>query len=408
VTLGSVVSASQTSVSFHVTVASDASAGTVTFQLDTDGKSCNAPALKIVAMVPPVASINFNGTNITDTADSSPTQVVVGQQIYLSISLANGDDPSTIATSIDWTVPGIVIRDFSVSSDHTSAQVVPLTQTEQPTIVFFWVSTGGNATASYTVQYTYCVDVNMESCATATASFVVSGPTNAAMTATPGPAELFNYSENGDPSEPTMLFGDETNPGMTFTAQMTFSDAIPQEDQSAMFVQLMNFDNFKNIGQSGVITSCTGPANAPALDSRYPMPNVTSMSADDVPLAGMVDDNGLGYAESKRYFSATTYLMFPPPSTPCNSSLGVSCYVPVPLGYTTWNYGGDAINTLQVQNVPNKGATTINNTSYVLNSCSGCTSSSPEFVPSSPTAPTYGYPTWTAKSVICDPVASNE
>lgn len=414
VTLGSVVSASQTSVSFQVTVASDASAGTVTFQLDTDGKSCNAPALSIVAMVPPAITINFNGTNITDTADSSPTQVVVGQQIYLSITLADGADPSTIATSIDWTVPGVTIADFAVSSNHASAQVIPLTQTEQPTIVFFWVSTGGNATASFTVQYKYCVDVNMESCATATASFVVSAPTNATgtgvptMTATPGPAELFNRTvttDDGPYTGPVLSFGDSgANPGMLFTANMLFPASTPEEDQIAMFVQLINYDNFRNVTITGGISSCSGPPVTPALDLSYPAPTTNTMQFQDDPTTGLID-----IVEGRRVFSATTFLMWPPPSTPCDSSLGVSCSVPVPFGSTIWNYGGDAIDTLQVQNTPNIGSSTTNNTPYVLNACSGCTSASPEFVPnSSPGAPNYGYPTWTTISEICDPVPSAE
>jgi hypothetical protein len=307
VTLGSVVSASQTSVSFHVTVANDASAGTVTFQLETDGKSCNAPALSIVAMVPPAITINFNGTNITDTADSSPTQVVVGQQIYLSISLANGDDPSTIATSIDWTVPGVVIADYAVSSNHSSAQVVPLTQTEQPTIVFFWVSTGGNASASFTVQYTYCVDVDMKSCATATASFVVSGPTNATMTATPGPPELFNRTvttDNGPYTGPVLSFGDSgANPGMLLTANMLFPSSTPEEDQAAMFVQLINYDNFRNVTITGGTSSCSGPPVTPALDLSYPAPQTTAMQFQDDPTTGLID-----ITEGKRVFSATTFL----------------------------------------------------------------------------------------------------
>lgn len=414
VTIGAITTYSQSSVSFLVTIASDTSAGTVQFELyANDGaQSPNAvsPAIAIAAMVPPVPSINFNGADITNAT----TQVVVGQQIYLSISLADGSDPSTIATSIDWTVPGVTIADFAVSSNHASAQVIPLTQTEQPTIVFFWVSTGGNATASFTVQYTYCVDVNMESCATATASFVVSAPTNATgtgvptMTATPGPAELFNRTvttDDGPYTGPVLSFGDSgANPGMLFTANMLFPASTPEEDQIAMFVQLINYDNFRNVTIAGGISSCSGPPVTPALDLSYPAPTTKTMQFQDDPTTGLID-----IVEGRRVFSATTFLMWPPPSTPCDSSLGVSCSVPVPFGSTIWNYGGDAIDTLQVQNTPNIGSSTTNNTPYVLNACSGCTSASPEFVPnSSPGAPNYGYPTWTTISEICDPVPSAE
>ena len=373
------------------------------------GAATSAPAYANVVAVGSQPSIYFNGANITDTSTSSPTPVLVGQQIYLTIQLADGSDPGTVATSIDWTVPGVSIADFSVSSNASSAKVVPLTQTEQPTIVFFWVSTGGSATVPLTVKYSYCVDANKQSCASASATFNVSGPTNATTTAKPGPAELMSYTD-GDYTGPSLLFGDNgANPGMTFTAQMNFPSTLPEEDQAAMFVQLVNSDNFKNLTHSGTTTSCTGPANAPALDSHYPMNNASKMVADDVPTAPLEDDDDLEFAESQRLFSAITYLMVPAPSTPCNSGLGVSCSVPVPLGSTTWQFNGNAINTLKIQSLPNNGAATTNNTSYILSSCSGCTSSSPAFVPNTnPTSPTFGYPTWSALSVICDPVASTE
>jgi len=373
------------------------------------GAATSAPAYANVMAVASQPSIYFNGANITDTSTSSPTPVLVGQQIYLTIQLADGSDPGTVATSIDWTVPGVSIADFSVSSNASSAKVVPLTQTEQPTIVFFWVSTGGSATVPLTVKYSYCVDANKQSCASASATFNVSGPTNATTTAKPGPAELMSYTD-GDYTGPSLLFGDNgANPGMTFTAQMNFPSTLPEEDQAAMFVQLVNSDNFKNLTHSGTTTSCTGPANAPALDSHYPMNNASKMVADDVPTAPLEDDDDLEFAESQRLFSAITYLMVPAPSTPCNSGLGVSCSVPVPLGSTTWQFNGNAINTLKIQSLPNNGAATTNNTSYILSSCSGCTSSSPAFVPNTnPTSPTFGYPTWSALSVICDPVASTE
>jgi hypothetical protein len=397
VTLGSVVSASQTSVSFQVTVASDASAGTVTFQLDTDGKSCNAPALSIVAMVPPAITINFNGTNITDTADSSPTQVVVGQQIYLSISLADGADPSTIATSIDWAVPGTKIAGFTAFTNINTGQIIPLTQTEQPTILFYWIYPG-----AFAVNYTYCVDVDMQSCATATATFTVTGPTGVNMTATPGPSELFN--EN---AVPTLSIGNiDATTGMAFIATMS----APGDQNTAFFVQLINQDDDKSQMSSGSPGVCNGPANAPALDHEFPYPPISTnlanvdgnLSTADSP--SVLLDNEIE-SEEQRLFSATMYLMWYP-TTPCNPSF--ECAMPAPLGSITWTYGQDAINTGQVQNVLNTGTTIQNDTPWILEACSQCTCPSMTFIPSVVSLPNYGYPTWTAPSTARTGAGSTE
>lgn len=398
ITLGSIVSASQTSVSFQVTVNSDASADTVTFLLTTNGQSALAPSVSIVAMTPPAASITFNGANVTGTT----TSVVVGQQVYLSISLADGSDPSTIATSIDWTVPGTVISEYTAFTSLSNVQVVPLTQTEQPSVLFYWVYPG-----SFSISYKYCVDVNMQSCATVSATFNVIGPTGVDMTATPGPPELF--VEDGSP---TMSFGNtDYTAGMAFVATMS----APGGQNSAFFVQLINYDNDKGLLEDGSIETINCPNTSPALDGQFPYPLLSThipqadpnLSTADVPSAPL--DSSLNF-EAQRLFSATMYLMWYPTGdlvTPYNNDYQQA--MPVPLGFITWTYAGDAINTLQVQNANNKNTTVLNDTTYVFNPCSGCTSPSLTFTPSLASAANYGYPTWAALAQPCsDPNDSTE
>jgi hypothetical protein len=80
--------------------------------------------------------------------------------------------------------------------------------------------------------------------------------------------------------------------------------------------------------------------------------------------------------EEARNFSATTYgLWTPTQDGACNAGV---CMIPVPLGYVSWSWEGDAINTLQNQS---------NETTWNLLSCS---SDSVNTFQASST-----YPTWT-------------
>jgi hypothetical protein len=393
-------SPSQTSVTFQVTTASDTSAGTVIFQLHAnDGsQSPNAlsPPVSVVAMVPPPATITFGGASVTDAQGSTPTAVLVGQQIYLTASVPSGIDP----TSIDWTVPGTAVAGFVLASDMSTGSLLTQIQTEENNILFYWLFAGNN----FKVQYTYCVDVNMQSCASSTATFAVEGPTNVLMAASPGPAELFNLScADTAYSGPVLSFGDgcesQAHWGMTFNASM---DLPANDSQSATFVQLLNFDTVTTIASTGQ-TQITPPIKAPGatLDTSFPFENKGPFSAYDSPYVRLSDEvNGQTVfdVETKRTFSAVMYLMWFPNVT-CNSGPTqngqLQCAIPVPLGSIQWGFAGDAIDTLQIQNSANPGTSIRNTTSYVLNTCSGCTTPSLTFIPSSPSQPNFGYPTWT-------------
>jgi hypothetical protein len=343
--------------------------------------------------------------------------VVVGQQIYLTITLSDGSDPSAIATSIDWGVPGAAIAGYTpitnTPTNINTAQIDPLVQTEQSTILFYWVFSGTTPTQSFPVSFTYCVDVEMQSCVTATATFNVIGPTGVNMTATPGPVKPFlNALWN---NAPDMGFGNaDSTPGMTFISTM----AAPGGQNVAFFVQLINYDNEQDRLLSSQTTTCNLPADPPALDGEFPFPTNPTHQAGVDPNLATADSPGMALAlpseepgkaaipvlvEAQRLFSATMYLMWYPlsPVIPNCSGPG-ECSIPVPLGSITWTFAGDAIDTLQIQ--------ADNATTFVLNTCSKCTSPSMQFVPASIGQANYGYPTWSnlSMSTKCGGAGSTE
>jgi hypothetical protein len=114
------------------------------------------------------------------------------------------------------------------------------------------------------------------------------------------------------------------------------------------------------------------PWAPPELDNKYPYGGVYSNNMNDSPDIALDQANG----EEARNFSATTYgLWTPTQDGACNAGV---CMIPVPLGYVSWSWEGDAINTLQNQS---------NETTWNLLSCS---SDSVNTFQASST-----YPTWT-------------
>jgi hypothetical protein len=71
--------------------------------------------------------------------------------------------------------------------------------------------------------------------------------------------------------------------------------------------------------------TCTGSG----LDGSYPYPPVTSTYTDDNPGVGL----STSYSEESYTMSASMYVLW-------NSGLANS--IPVPLGYVSWNWYGDA------------------------------------------------------------------
>lgn len=88
--------------------------------------------------------ILWNGADITDTATNT---VIVGQQVSLqAVTL-----PTGIATSnATWSIQGTAISNYVFGTGLSTAQVLPLTQTNSPTINFYWV-VGGAQNVSCTM-----------------------------------------------------------------------------------------------------------------------------------------------------------------------------------------------------------------------------------------------------------------
>lgn len=356
------------------------------------------------AVNPLPPSIAFRGTDITGTDGSSPVTVFAGQEIYLKADL-HGADPQTQ----DWTINGIAVGGYEVAGDFSTSKVIPLTQTEQDNILLYWLPDGTSGSSTMTATFEYCLDSAQTRCSKSSARFNVIYPTNPGLALTPGVAELF--TEDGDP---TLGFGDiEDNGsrGMKFTA--SFNPPLGG-DNAAMFVQLIEYDNFKYriypdpSNPLKMTKECKGPIPAFALDRKYPYPNfIDDLTTYDSPSVALIDtDTGTDLAEAKRRFSAKMYLLWMP-STQCNDPFGTyACDIPVPLGYSVWQFNGDTINTKQIQNKSNSGSIILNDTKFILNSCSKCASEQNFTVTEgvSPNADSsLGFPVWGARSSICDP-----
>jgi hypothetical protein len=112
----------------------------------------------------PVHIVWTNGMDITGTSGNS---IIVGQQVNLTASV---DTPGIATSNFTWSVSGSAISNYVVASDSSSAQMLPLTQTNSASVDFYWVSGGQqNVTCS--------VVLNNGSIATSQASFNVQRPT---------------------------------------------------------------------------------------------------------------------------------------------------------------------------------------------------------------------------------------
>lgn len=236
----------------------------------------------------------------------------------------------------------------------------------------------------------------------ASVTFQVSGPTAVAVAV--NPQDLSNTinilppsANNGLPTLGLQVAG-------AFGVQFQASATLPANQGTYIWVQLLdNLDSYlRSAGpNTGPFYDFTGKLE---LDSSYPygfLPdrtrlggvytsNVNDDTSKDSPNINLLQR----YGEVRRDFTATMYLMWNPtlPAANCNPNdiiPPLSCTsIPVPLGTLSWQWTGDAINTLQPQQ--NRFA------AYVFwNECCG-TGSKPALFVQSDSSPgnNYGFPTW--------------
>jgi hypothetical protein len=315
--------------------------------------------------------------------------VVVGQQIALTASITQGGN-QIAPDSQKWSQPGgNVIAKFVAS--NKSGTVFPLpnpngTPTDcqssltQNCLNFYWVDQGNGRTV------TYSSTVGGQPGPSATVTFNVTGPTNVNVDAPTGVV--------GVQANPLAIsFGVDQNIGIAFQVSAT----LPQWNQGTYsWVQLILAATRSYVTSALGVRYCVDSAflsdTSPALDTSYPTD--TGPAADDspsVPLQASTLSNG-NIGEIAGGVKFTMYSMWTP-NAASGCTNGAACTVPVPLGTVSWQYSGDAINTLTQQ--------TSNGTNWTI-APPGC--ASPGAPGTAPFRPGASYPQWTrpvSNSVSC-------
>jgi len=177
----------------------------------------------------------------------------------------------------------------------------------------------------------------------------------------------------------------------------------PANDQgSFQFVQVItktSYDLVTNPSQNGGVAVSKGN-NGVGLDNWYPYAAYLNaatgqpfspLQAVDYPSLTLALSNGAPVEEALFQFTASMYLMWDPAlpgagPNPCAAASNVptkglvanpqtsTCAgsIPVPLGYVTWGFTGDTINTLNPNAPASANATgSANRTGWVLLNCTG-------------------------------------
>jgi hypothetical protein len=255
-------------------------------------ESAHAPADVTVA-------IKFQDQPVNGKTQS----VVVGQQIALTASYAL--PPGVTVTSRSWSVAGTTVGGFNTGNTDGGPIATNFTQ---DSTTFYWVTSGNS------LNVTFTLNLSNSTKATATTTFNVAGPTAPNMQTTLG---TINISNN------TLVFGGSgSNIGIKFTPSATAPSGY---SNTWVYVQVIDSLTISLTGNPG--HRCTGSG----LDNAYPYPHppVTSTYTDDNPAIGL----NTAYTEETDNMAAHMWVMW---------SSGLSNSVPVPLGYVSWQWFGDA------------------------------------------------------------------
>lgn len=372
------------------------------------GQKANTPNFNVPVQAAdaPVPVILYFGTPITPSGDGScpaPSTASHCGAVGQKISLSSQVNTNTLISSQVWSVQGTAIAGFSVGVGEQVDQLLTFTN---PTITFYWITTGGQSPASYQVQYQYCLVSGK--CNSATATFSVEGPTPngaAPVTVTPNASGVIIGAPPGNPLAAVMQTtrGGPNNPGIKFLAN-NFN--IPGDNFGQFqWVQVLNEDQLMDLQPPGVAVACTpfGTPGLPNLDNSYPYGQginpspvttpcatptqqcITNSQAVDSPAGPLPFVNG----ERQRIFSATMYLEWIPNADLSGCGFGADCTIPVPMGTIPWQWEGDAINTLKQQP---------NTTNWKFSG--GCPKNigQPQFQNANVGFPAFGYASWSGTS----------
>jgi hypothetical protein len=361
VTGSSVSSFSDTQIQGTVTIDPASAGGTATVNVTSDGYTCSgfvgnpgqpskgSNTAQVRPKPAPAPQITYFGTPLTGTQT-----VTVGQRIELS-STATTVAPLAVS-SYSWSAPspGATIASFT-GSLAAGEQPSQLLSFSNPSLTFYWVSTGGGASASNSLTFTYCM-VNNQCSAPVTGTFTVNGPDPSAKpTITPTSVSIFRLT-NGTDNLAFQTVAVPPQDGIRFVAPGSAS--LPSGNQGQyQWVQLINSEQniFMNSGGIGTCSGFTGPAGVDEIDQFYPYGalgtvtttgGITNDTATDSPHTTIKSSIG----EWQRSFSATMYLRWKPNQDNPACTAGDACIIPVPLGSASWRYSGCAINAKTPQN----------------------------------------------------------
>ncbi len=329
------------------------------------GGSSNTWPVTITAPQLPTPMIGYGGNN---NINGSQQQVVVGQQVALTTS--EGSMPACAGSPVTngWSFQGTVVGGYNASTANGSVSVPTLSN---PSANVYWVYAGNNQ-----VQYSYCTTTGFCS-PTATATFDVSGvgsPNITIQNEVVANVNDLTGCSGGPAGGPELVYGNLSGPdpacgnpsgtaGMTFLPQGSWPGA-----GTYFFAQVINSDQSSNgYNASGKTYSCT---DGGGIDGQYPYQGAYNpTSRNDAPTLPLPYN-----PNASRNFNATMYLMWQ--SSTANS-------IAIPVGSVPWTFNATATCSSGC------GAAS----GWVPNGAGGPTNQS-IFVPSSPSQPFSGFPTW--------------
>ena len=315
------------------------------------------------------------GTNIAGNS-SQPLSVIVGQKIELC-AVASIPAGLSIANQM-WTTPFNAIGGYTVqkiSVPPATAPRNPYTYTPTLTANANVVSNSdvsnarltstfyGTVSGDFSMTYTYLLSNNQS--ASATVSINVDGPSGVTLSVVqiPGFDSTAIVTTRGN--LPNMLnespIAGSTQPGIKFQADPNQTAYFPPSNPGLYsWVQLVDHLKTETRGPTGlspVVDSIADAGAGSQLDGTYPYGTlgdgtaVGTVTSNGAPNNTAVDNPGvfLFSAEVAHAQNSTMFLMWTPNvAGACNDGTDPSpCAVPVPLGSISWQWSGDAIDTLR-------------------------------------------------------------